>query len=71
MASASALSPTAPFPLHACVRLVAALTHDGIRFPPEALGTIVAVHGQGAAYEVEFTSPAWAVVTLPQAMLHG
>ena len=37
---------------------------DGGSLPRGALGTVVALWGDGAAYEVEFTSPRPALVTL-------
>lgn len=46
------------------VRTRAALRIDGYRLPSGTLGAIVLVHAGGQAFEVEFTTPVAAVVTL-------
>lgn len=46
------------------VRTRAAMRIDGHRLPSGSLGAIVLVHAGGQAFEVEFTTPVAAVVTL-------
>ena len=52
----------------AVVKLVRGITADGGGHVPQgSLGTIVFVHNEGEAFEVEFTKPVAALVTLRRA----
>ncbi len=46
------------------VALTRAVDVEGQSLPEGALGTVVAAHGDGVGYEVEFERPFHAVVTL-------
>jgi hypothetical protein len=52
-----------------CVRLNAEIQVEGHRLPVGAEGAVVFAHGQGEAFEVEFTSPFHAVVGVPARLL--
>jgi len=55
---------------HSRVTLSASVeTDDHDRLPKGSVGTVVAIWGHGAAYEVEFTKPFHAVVTVPASKL--
>ena len=51
------------------VRLVQEFWSEGYVLPEGAEGTVVLEHGQGEAFEVEFTTPFHAVVGVPADML--
>jgi hypothetical protein len=63
-APTAAATPVARFPEYTTV----VLTHDvlslGVRIPAGSAGVIVHCHRDGIGYEVEFTQPAFRVVTL-------
>ena len=64
MANAADLSSAAMYRELDVVATRAAIWADDNIYPSGSLGTIVFVHRGGEAFEVEFTSPAPAVVTL-------
>jgi hypothetical protein len=49
---------------YAAVRLRHDVTSGGVTYKPGARGVIVHRHADGIGYEVEFTEPAFRVVTL-------
>ena len=53
------------------VRLAEEFLSEGYLLPEGAEGTVVLEHGEGEAYEVEFTSPFHAVVGVPSALLRS
>lgn len=64
MHSAQVNSEARAFEELEAVRTRAALRVGGHRLPSGTLGAIVLVHAGGQAFEVEFTAPVAAVVTL-------
>ena len=58
-------APRPPLPEHSVVKLASKLTlDDGRILPSGAKGAIVGIWADGAAYEVEFSEPFHAVVTV-------
>jgi hypothetical protein len=64
MASSASRTPAGEFAELDLVRLRFDTADDDVIFPENSLGTIVYVHENGAAFEVEFAKPVPAVLTL-------
>lgn len=56
--------PPSEWPEHSLVRLRSATADDHTVYPRGALGTIVHIHRNGVAFEVEFSDPSPGVLTL-------